>query len=290
MDNLNLTEALKLTLLESISNSSYLIDSLNELKAQFEEIIDDFEEKEIMREMEQLLKDADSGEEFYMVYTDTLSGWTSYGSYSHEITSLIPFIKDGNAWKKKGSRETNHDIVLAILYNNGDVYNKQDAEKIKSIKEKDDKSIHRDIINTKTDGAGHGIEGVTIANRIDYKNKKEEDLKEAKKDFSDEKEVRSCIRFVNSIVTTVLGKDAKSTIYEVASEANVLNNNKVLEINIIIRELKGADLISINDEITRIINERTTDDDLIKGCRVNIGHIKQKGKIYTTIQVFLMTY
>lgn len=156
--------------LEEGLNNTEIIDKLNELCDKYNPYADKNEAEKIRSEVKQILQDAPDGIEMYRVGKDTSSGWTSHGNYSNERTVLKKYEKQNNIWKMNGyTKKDLDDAVLGILYNSGKFMTKEQAEKEKETQQVNDKSTHRDIINIDSE---HGIS----TNRVDYPNKKTEDV------------------------------------------------------------------------------------------------------------------
>lgn len=150
-----------------------LINELNTLKKEYNPYGDKDRAIEIQNKVKQLLQDAPDGTEMYRVVKETSSGWTSYGSYSDTRAVMKKLKKENGVWEMYGRRrDTLDDAMWSILYNDGDLMTKSDAQAELAKQKENDVSTHRDIVNVGTDSAGNPVGKST--NRVDYLNKKEE--------------------------------------------------------------------------------------------------------------------
>lgn len=158
-----------------MSSNEEIIDKLNALKEEFMSNLykDKSKAEEVKAQIKQVLQDAPDGTEMYRVIQETSSGWTAYGSYSDTRATMKKLKKENGVWEMYGRKENDlDDASLSIVFNEGKLMSKADAQaELNKLKVKDSSS-HRDIVNIGTDSAGNPVGKST--NRIDYPNKKEE--------------------------------------------------------------------------------------------------------------------
>lgn len=162
-----------------------IISKLNSLKDEFMSNLyrDKDKANEVKNQIKQILQDAPDGTEMCRVVQDTSSGWTSHGSYSHTHTVIKTLKKENGVWEMYGRKKENlDDAVSSIVFNEGILITRAEAEKEKEKQEVNDTSSHRDIVNVGKDSAGNSIGKST--NRVDYPNKKEESYGETKYEVS----------------------------------------------------------------------------------------------------------
>ncbi len=156
-----------------MSSNEEIINELNTLKKEYNPYADKDRAIEVQNRVKQLLQDAPNGTEMYRVVKETSSGWTSHGSYSDTRAVMKKLKKENGVWEMYGrKRDTIDDAMWSILYNDGDLMTKSDAQAELAKQKESDVSTHRDIVNVGTDNAGNPVGKST--NRIDYPNKKEE--------------------------------------------------------------------------------------------------------------------
>ena len=156
-----------------MSSNEEIIDKLNTLKKEYNPYANKDRAIEIQNKVKQILQDAPDGTEMYRVVKETSSGWTSHGSYSDTRAVMKKLKKENGVWEMYGRRrDTIDDAMWSILYNEGDLMTKADAQAELAKQKESDVSTHRDIVNVGTDNAGNPVGKST--NRIDYPNKKEE--------------------------------------------------------------------------------------------------------------------
>lgn len=156
-----------------MSSNEEIINELNTLKKEYNPYADKDRAIEVQNRVKQLLQDAPNGTEMYRVVKETSSGWTSHGSYSDTRAVMKKLKKENGVWEMYGrKRDTIDDAMWSILYNDGDLMTKSDAQAELVKQKENDVSTHRDIVNVGTDNAGNPVGKST--NRVDYPNKKEE--------------------------------------------------------------------------------------------------------------------
>ena len=156
-----------------MSSNEEIINELNTLKKEYNPYANKDRAIEIQNRVKQLLQDAPDGIEMYRVVKETSSGWTSHGSYSDTRAVMKKLKKENGVWEMYGRRrDTIDDAMWSILYNDGDLMTKADAQAELAKQKESDVSTHRDIVNVGTDNAGNPVGKST--NRVDYPNKKEE--------------------------------------------------------------------------------------------------------------------
>ena len=156
-----------------MNSNEEIINELNTLKKEYNPYADKDRAIEVQNRVKQLLQDAPNGTEMYRVVKETSSGWTSHGSYSDTRAVMKKLKKENGVWEMYGRRrDTIDDAMWSILYNDGDLMTKADAQAELAKQKENDVSTHRDIVNVGTDNAGNPVGKST--NRIDYPNKKEE--------------------------------------------------------------------------------------------------------------------
>ena len=156
-----------------MSSNEEIINELNTLKKEYNPYADKDRAIEVQNRVKQLLQDAPNGTEMYRVVKETSSGWTSHGSYSDTRAVMKKLKKENGVWEMYGRRrDTIDDAMWSILYNDGDLMTKADAQAELAKQKESDVSTHRDIVNVGTDNAGNPVGKST--NRVDYPNKKEE--------------------------------------------------------------------------------------------------------------------
>lgn len=156
-----------------MSSNEEIIKELNTLKKEYNPYANKDRAIEIQNKVKQILQDASDGTEMYRVVKETSSGWTSHGSYSDTRAVMKKLKKENGVWEMYGrKRDTIDDAMWSILYNEGDLMTKADAQSELAKQKENDVSTHRDIVNVGTDNAGNPVGKST--NRVDYPNKKEE--------------------------------------------------------------------------------------------------------------------
>ena len=156
-----------------MSSNEEIINELNTLKKEYNPYADKDRAIEIQNKVKQILQDAPDGTEMYRVVKETSSGWTSHGSYSDTRAVMKKLKKENGVWEMYGRRrDTIDDAMSSILYNDGDLMTKADAQAELAKQKENDVSTHRDIVNVGIDNAGNPVGKST--NRVDYPNKKEE--------------------------------------------------------------------------------------------------------------------
>lgn len=156
-----------------MSSNEEIIKELNTLKKEYNPYANKDRAIEIQNKVKQILQDASDGTEMYRVVKETSSGWTSHGSYSDTRAVMKKLKKENGVWEMYGrKRDTIDDAMWSILYNEGDLMTKADAQSELAKQKESDVSTHRDIVNVGTDNAGNPVGKST--NRVDYPNKKEE--------------------------------------------------------------------------------------------------------------------
>ena len=156
-----------------MSSNEEIINELNTLKKEYNPYANKDRAIEIQNKVKQILQDASDGTEMYRVVKETSSGWTSHGSYSDTRAVMKKLKKENGVWEMYGrKRDTIDDAMWSILYNEGDLMTKADAQSELAKQKESDVSTHRDIVNVGTDNAGNPVGKST--NRVDYPNKKEE--------------------------------------------------------------------------------------------------------------------
>lgn len=159
------------------SENTDIISKLNSLKDEFMSNLyrDKDKANEVKNQIKQVLQDAPDGTEMCRVVQDTSSGWTSHGSYSDTYTVIKTLKKENGVWEMYGRKKENlDDAVSSIVFNEGILMTRAEAEKEKERQKVNDTSSHRDIINVGTDKWGNPIGKST--NRVDYPNKKVENV------------------------------------------------------------------------------------------------------------------
>lgn len=172
----NFFKLIESKLIESDNN---IIDTLNTLKDEFLNNLykDKDKANEVKEQVKQVLQDAPEGTEMCRVVQDTSSGWTSHGSYSHTYTVVKTLKKENGVWEMYGRKKENlDDAVSSIVFNEGILMTRAEAEKEVEKQKVNDTSSHRDIVNIGTDKWGNPIGKST--NRVDYPNKVEEGKKD----------------------------------------------------------------------------------------------------------------
>ena len=153
-----------------MSSNEEIINELNTLKKEYNPYADKDRAIEIQNKVKQILQDAPDGTEMYRVVKETSSGWTSHGSYSDTRAVMKKLKKENGVWEMYGRRrDTIDDAMSSILYNDGDLMTKADAQAELAKQKENDVSTHRDIVNVGIDNAGNPVGKST--NRIDYQNK-----------------------------------------------------------------------------------------------------------------------
>ena len=156
-----------------MNSNEEIINELNTLKKEYNPYADKDRAIEIQNKVKQILQDAPDGTEMYRVVKETSSGWTSHGSYSDTRAVMKKLKKENGVWEMYGRRrDTIDDAMSSILYNDGDLMTKADAQAELAKQKENDVSTHRDIVNVGIDNAGNPVGKST--NRVDYPNKKEE--------------------------------------------------------------------------------------------------------------------
>ena len=159
----------------NLQESNDNLNVINELNALYKEFYNSkTDEKEIIKnKVAKILTDAPDGTAMYRVTKKNYSGWTSHGSYSHDVTELSEYKKDNGVWTMHGYKKPDvNDAVISILYNDGELMTKEDAVRLRDEKSKDDTSQYRDIVNVGTDSDGNPIGKSTFTTY--YPNRKEE--------------------------------------------------------------------------------------------------------------------
>ena len=159
-----------------MSSNEEIINKLNELKDEFLNYLykDKTKADEIRAQIKQVLQDAPDGTEMYRVIQETSSGWTAYGSYSDTRATMKTLKKENGVWEMYGRKKNDlDDASSSIVFNDGKLMSKSDAQVELDKLKVNDSSSHRDIVNVGTDKWGNPIGQST--NRIEYPNKKEED-------------------------------------------------------------------------------------------------------------------
>lgn len=167
------------------SENTDIISKLNSLKDEFMSNLyrDKDKANEVKNQIKQVLQDAPDGTEMCRVVQDTSSGWTSHGSYSNTYTVIKTLKKENGVWEMYGRKKENlDDAVSSIVFNEGILMTRAEAEKEEERQKVNDTSSHRDIVNIGTDKWGNPIGKST--NRVDYPNKKEESYGETKYEVS----------------------------------------------------------------------------------------------------------
>lgn len=167
------------------SENTDIISKLNNLKDEFMSNLyrDKDKANEVKNQIKQVLQDAPDGTEMCRVVQDTSSGWTSHGSYSNTYTVIKTLKKENGVWEMYGRKKENlDDAVSSIVFNEGILMTRAEAEKEEEKQKVNDTSSHRDIVNIGTDKWGNPIGKST--NRVDYPNKKEESYGETKYEVS----------------------------------------------------------------------------------------------------------
>lgn len=159
-----------------MSSNEEIINKLNALKDEFMNNLykDKAKADEIRAQIKQVLQDAPDGTEMYRVIQETSSGWTAYGSYSDTRATMKTLKKENGVWEMYGRKKNDlDDASSSIVFNDGKLMSKSDAQAELDRLKVNDSSSHRDIVNVGTDKWGNSIGQST--NRIEYPNKKEED-------------------------------------------------------------------------------------------------------------------
>lgn len=160
-----------------MSSNEEIINKLNELKDEFLNYLykDETKADEIRAQIKQVLQDAPDGTEMYRVIQETSSGWTAYGSYSDTRATMKTLKKENGVWEMYGRKKNDlDDASSSIVFNDGKLMSKSDAQVELDKLKVNDSSSHRDIVNVGTDKWGNPIGKST--NRVEYPNKKEEDV------------------------------------------------------------------------------------------------------------------
>lgn len=156
-----------------MSSNEEIIDKLNALKEEFMSNLykDKSKAEEVKAQIKQVLQDAPDGTEMYRVIQETSSGWTAYGSYSDTKATMKTLKKENGVWEMYGRKEKDlDDASLSIVFNEGKLMSKADAQAELDKLKVNDSSSHRDIVNVGTDKWGNPIGQST--NRIEYPNKR----------------------------------------------------------------------------------------------------------------------
>lgn len=159
-----------------MSSNEEIINKLNALKDEFMNNLykDKAKADEIRAQIKQVLQDAPDGTEMYRVVQETSSGWTAYGSYSDTRATMKTLKKENGVWEMYGRKKNDlDDASSSIVFNDGKLMSKSDAQVELDKLKVNDSSSHRDIVNVGTDKWGNPVGQST--NRIEYPNKKEED-------------------------------------------------------------------------------------------------------------------
>ncbi len=159
-----------------MSSNEEIINKLNALKDEFMNNLykDKAKAEDVRTQIKQVLQDAPDGTEMYRVVQETSSGWTAYGSYSDTRATMKTLKKENGVWEMYGRKKNDlDDASSSIVFNDGKLMSKSDAQAELDRLKVNDSSSHRDIVNVGTDKWGNPIGQST--NRIEYPNKKEED-------------------------------------------------------------------------------------------------------------------
>lgn len=159
-----------------MSSNEEIINKLNALKDEFMNNLykDKAKAEDVRTQIKQVLQDAPDGTEMYRVVQETSSGWTAYGSYSDTRATMKTLKKENGVWEMYGRKKNDlDDASSSIVFNDGKLMSKSDAQAELDRLKVNDSSSHRDIVNVGTDKGGNPVGQST--NRIEYPNKKEED-------------------------------------------------------------------------------------------------------------------
>ena len=108
------------------------INELNDLRHKFFNHLYKVErtesDDEIKKRIEEVLNEIPDGTTLCQNYKDTSSGYTSRGGYYDEYAVILKYTKKGDKWETRHGLKDTHDMMMSVLYNDGDMKTLEQAE------------------------------------------------------------------------------------------------------------------------------------------------------------------